>query len=194
MVLRLLILASTSRYRRALLERLGVPFRCEAPRVDEDAFKSRGLAPRDLAEMLAAEKATSLSRDFPQATIIGSDQVAACDGRILGKPGTTAQAVAQLEHLSGRSHELITAVAVWHAGRLLRHTDVTTLHMRRLGRDAIARYVAADQPLDCAGAYKLEQRGIALFTSIASADQTAIVGLPLIALASLLNDCGYAIP
>lgn len=194
MVLGLLILASTSRYRRALLERLGVPFQCETPQVDEEAFKSRGYSPRELAETLAAEKATSLSRAFPTATIIGSDQVAACEGRILGKPGTTERAIAQLESLAGRTHQLITAVAVWHAGQLHRHTDVTTLHMRTLQRNELERYVAADEPLDCAGAYKLEQRGITLFSAIESADQTAIIGLPLIALTTMLCECGFVIP
>lgn len=189
-----LILASTSKYRRQLLARLGVPFRSVAPLVDEETLKDETLPARELAEKLAAAKAISVSGVEPQATIIGSDQVAACDGRLLGKPGSFAAAVEQLVAMSGREHELITAVCIWHPARIVRFTDVTTLRMRRLSREEIERYVAADQPLDCAGSYKLEERGIALFDSIRSADHSAITGLPLIAVTSVLRELGFAIP
>ncbi|MGE5757116.1 MAG: Maf family protein [Planctomycetaceae bacterium] len=189
-----LVLGSTSRYRRALLERLGVPFRCRAPRVDEEALKTGNLDPRSLAERLATAKAESLIVDEPDATVIGSDQLVALAGRVFGKPGGAEGAVDQLAALAGRSHDLITALAVWHEGRTILHTDVTTLHMRPLTRAEIARYVAADRPLDCAGAYKLEERGIALFERIDTADHTAIIGLPLIALTTILRALGFAIP
>jgi septum formation protein len=189
-----LVLASTSRYRRALLERLGVPFRSRAPLVDEEEWKSSGLDPRALAERLATAKAESLDQEEPDATIIGSDQLVAFEGRVFGKPGTLEKAIAQLEALSGRPHDLITALAVRHEGRTILHTDVTTLWMRRLNLAEIERYVAADQPVDCAGAYKLEERGIALFERIDSADHTAITGLPLIALITILRSLGFAIP
>jgi septum formation protein len=187
-------LASTSTYRRALVERLGVPFRCEAPRVDEDSLKQPDLAPRVLAEMLAEAKAQSIADAFPNAVVIGSDQVACCEGMILGKPGTAERAIEQLLGMAGRTHELITAMVVVHRGTVQRHTDVTRLHMRRLTRDAIARYVAADCPLDCAGSYKLESRGIVLFEQIESADHSAITGLPLMALTSILRELSFAIP
>ncbi len=187
-----LILASTSPYRRALLERLGVPFRWLAPSVDEDAFKALGLAPQLLAERLATAKAASLRE--PDSVIIGSDQVACIDETILGKPGSHERAVEQLRLLSGREHRLITAMAVSHQDQLRQHTDVTTLTMRPLRRDEIERYVEADRPFDCAGSYKLESRGIALFERIATEDQTAITGLPLIALTTILRDFGFAIP
>ena len=116
------------------------------------------------------------------------------DGRILGKPGSVDEAEAQLASLSGRTHELITAMAVAHGGGIIEHTDVTTLVMRGVSPEEIRRYVAADRPLDCAGSYKLESLGIALFESISSADQTAIVGLPLIALTTILRDLGFAVP
>jgi septum formation protein len=120
--------------------------------------------------------------------------VAAIDGEILGKPGTVEAAERQLARLAGRTHVLITAVAVIAGERVLRHTDVTRLSMRALPPAAIARYVAADDPVDCAGAYKLERRGIALFSRIESDDHTAIVGLPLIALTRMLVELGFAIP
>ncbi len=189
-----LVLGSTSRYRRALLERLGIPFTAIAPACDEEALKDPRLTPQALAEMLAEAKAVSLLPAHPQAVIIGSDQVCALDGDLLHKPGTPDRAVAQLLRLQGRSHRLITAMTVIHGTRRWRHTDVTTLVMRPQTEAALARYVAADQPLDCAGAYKLELRGIGLFERIESADQSAIVGLPLIALAGILRESGFRIP
>ncbi len=189
-----LLLASGSRYRRELLSRLGLAFSAEPPDCDEDAYKARGLGPEQLAETLALAKARSLVARFPGATILGSDQVPAVDGKILDKPGTADRAVEQLLLLNGREHRLITAVALLSGDRLLQHTDVTRLSMRHLTRAQIERYVAADLPLDCAGSYRLESRGIALFSSIDSADHTAIVGLPLIALTGMLAGLGYEIP
>ena len=193
-----LILASTSRYRRALLERLGVAFTALTPACDEDALKDPRLAPRALAEFLAEAKAASIAVQQPTAVVIGSDQLAAVevDGRwtILGKPGTAAKAVDQLALLSGRTHVLITAMVVARGAERWRHTDVTRLTMRQLDRAALERYVAADQPLDCAGAYKLECRGVALFAAIDTADASAITGLPLLALTRILAELGYAIP
>jgi septum formation protein len=189
-----LVLASTSRYRRALLERLGVPFRCWAPRVDEGALKTGNLDPRSLAERLATAKAESLICVEPDATVIGGDQLVSFAGQVFGKPEGAECAIDQLAAMAGRSHDLITALAVRHEGRTILHTDVTTLHMRPLTRAEIARYVAADRPLDCAGAYKLEERGIALFERIDTADYTAITGLPLIAVTTILRSLGFAIP
>jgi septum formation protein len=189
-----LVLASTSAYRRALLERLGVPFRCRAPRCDERGLKQTESDARSLAEGLAHAKAASLLVDEPGTTIIGCDQLVSFQGRIFGKPETADRAVDQLATMAGHSHELITALVVIGGDRVFRHTDVTTLWMRPLSRAALARYVAADQPLDCAGSYKLETRGIALFERIQSDDHTAITGLPLIALVSILRGLGYEIP
>lgn len=191
-----LILASTSPYRRELLARLGLPFECRPPLVDEEALKRQfgPIAPEDLAAALAEAKAAGLAQSQPDATLIGSDQLATCDGRILGKPGDAQAAIEQLQAMSGREHRLITALAVRRDGTVHRHTDVTTLRMRPLNDVEIRRYVAADQPYDCAGSYKLESRGIALFDRIESSDQTAIVGLPLIALVTILRDLGYPLP
>jgi septum formation protein len=189
-----LILASTSPYRRTLLERLGVPFRCLPPRFDEAAFPADGLGPRTLAEALAAEKALSVETDAPDAVIIGSDQLVSLDGTIYGKPGTAAKAVEQLVSMSGRSHQLFTALAVRHLGRTIRHVDVTVLRMRSLEPEAIGRYVERDRPYDCAGSYKLEAAGITLFDRIETEDHTAITGLPLVALTTILRGLGYRIP
>lgn len=191
-----LVLASTSSYRRSLLERLGIPFRCRAPLCDESEFQraSARLEPRRLAEALALAKASSLIDDEPGATIIGCDQLVSFGGRIFGKPGTAERAVEQLLGFAGETHELVTALVVLRGPAVFRHTDVTRLRMRPLSREAIERYVAADCPLDCAGSYKLESRGIALFDCIESEDHSAITGLPLIALATILRALGFAIP
>lgn len=193
-----LILASSSRYRRQQLERLGLPFRSVDPPMDEEAAKERllkhGATPRDLAERLAILKTESVAATCPDAVVLGGDQLAVLDGEILGKPGSREKAVEQLLRMAGRTHELITAIAAGHRGETRLHTDVTTLRMRATSRDEIERYVSADDPTDCAGSYKIESRGIVLFDEIRSADQTAITGLPLIALTSLLRGMGFEIP
>ncbi len=189
-----LVLASTSQSRRALLKRLGLPFRCVVPVVREEDWKIGNWGPKELAEQLAVAKAESLRKVEPAGTLIGGDQVVVLDGRIYGKPGTIERAVEQLGMLSGRSHELITALAVWHDGQTYVHTDRTVLHMRPLLQDELERYVLADKPLDCAGSYKIEERGITLFDRIETQDFTAITGLPLIALTSLLRRLGYTVP
>ena len=189
-----LILASTSPYRKILVERLGVPFRCLDPRVDEDPFKTSITDPRTLAEALALAKARAVAARHPAAVIIGGDQVVALDGAVLGKPGTNERARAQLRALAGRTHELITAMAVVAPGRIYRETAIAVLSLRPLTTEAIERYVAADHPTDCAGSYKLEARGITLFDRIEAADHSAITGIPLIALTSILTQLGLAIP
>ena len=191
-----LVLASTSPHRRALLERLGVPFRCRVPLADEEALKreAEGLEPDDLASSLATAKAASLKEFEPGATLIGSDQVVAIEGHVFGKPGSVEVARRQLTALSGRTHELFTALAVIKGDRIVRHVDRTCLRMRMLDAGAIARYVEADRPLDCAGAYMIERLGITLFERIEAEDHTAIVGLPLIALTTILRDLGHPIP
>jgi septum formation protein len=190
-----IILASTSPYRKQLVDRLGLPYVQVAPHCDEAALKDipyPGAA--GLARMLATEKANSLIGDHPLDTIIGADQVAELDGNVLEKPGTPERAIDQLIELSGRSHRLATAVAVWDDGRLSTHVDITTLTMRAIELSAIKRYVEADYPVDCAGSYKLESRGITLFERIETADYTAIIGLPLMALTSMLRAVGYVVP
>ena len=189
-----LVLASTSPYRRALLKRLGVPFRCRVPLIAEDDLKIGDWNPRELAEHLALAKVESLRDAEPEATLVGSDQLVNFEGRIFGKPGTPERAAEQLAAMAGRPHMLITALAVWHDGQAYVHTDLTTLHMRPLDLKEIERHIAADRPFDCAGSYKIEERGIMLFERIESHDHTAITGLPLIALTTLLRRLGFAVP
>jgi septum formation protein len=191
-----LVLASTSAYRRELLGRLGVAFETAAPDVDEGAWKGRGLAPREVARQLARAKAEAVARVVGDgATVIGSDQVCALGSETFGKPGTAERACEQLARLAGRTHELLTAVCVVGPVRgVWEHTDAARLSMRALDAASIARYVAADRPLDCAGSYKLEARGIALFEKLECADHTAIVGLPLVALTLELVRRGWVLP
>ena len=189
-----LILASTSKYRRELLTRLKLPFETVAPGVDEVAVKAAGGPAREVVEELARRKAEAVRLLHPSDVVIGSDQAAVLDGEVLDKPGTEANALAQLRSLRGRRHQLITAVAVAHPGGIERFTDVTNLTMRRLTGEEITRYVRAEMPLDCAGSYKIEGLGVTLFEQIETRDHTAIVGLPLAQLSDTLRDLGFALP
>lgn len=189
-----LVLASTSPYRRELLLRLGLPFACAAPGVDEAAVKRTLGEPAAVATELARQKALAVAARRPGAVVVGSDQCACLDGRILDKPGTTANAHAQLAALAGRPHELRTAVALVHDGGVVEWTEVTRLSMRALTAAEIERYVAADRPLDCAGSYKIEGLGITLFERVDGGDWTAIQGLPLLRLAAELRRLGFALP
>ncbi len=187
-----LVLASTSRYRRELLARLGVRFETVRPEVDETPLE--GEAPEALALRLAAAKALAVAAQRPGAWVIGSDQVADFDGRPLGKPGDRATAIAQLEAMSGRAVAFRTAVAVAADGAVATALDTTLVRFRRLDRDVIERYLDAERPFDCAGSFKSEGLGIALFDAVESRDPTALVGLPLIATARLLREAGLAVP
>ena len=191
-------LASTSRYRRALLERLGVPFQCQNPDVDESVLKTAlaGESPRSLAEALALAKASNVARQWPDAAVIGGDQVVAVGDQILGKPGTVERAERQLALMVERGEVvLFSALALVAPDREpIRIMAEARLYPRRLTPEAIRRYVAADQPLDCAGSFKLEERGIALFERVEADDHSAITGVPLIALTSALLDLGFEIP
>lgn len=189
-----LVLASTSVYRRELIQRLGLEVRCIAPACDEEALKHGCWTPEELAQRLALAKARSVAALHPDATVIGGDQVCALGDEVLHKPRTAERAVEQLLRMQGTQHRLVTALVVVHRGQELAHTDITRLTMRPLTRSQLERYVAADQPLDCSGAYKLEKRGIALFERIESADHNAIVGVPLMWLAGTLAQLGYAVP
>jgi len=188
-----LILASTSVYRRELLDRLGVPYQALPHRVDERAEAPVGRSPDEIALHLAFAKARSLADG--SAHVLASDQLVDLDGTVLGKPGSEAAAIEQLRHMSGRTPRLLTAVALAHPdGRVETTLDLCRLTMRPLEDEEILRYVQADQPLDCAGSYKIERLGIALFSRIEGEDFTAITGLPLITVARLLRQAGYRTP
>jgi len=186
-----LILASTSKYRGELLSQLGWPFEAVAPGVDEDKVKTNGMDPGDLAVLLSRFKAEAVFAKRPDACIIGSDQVCTMDGKIFSKPGTIEKATEQISLMQGRSHDLLTAVTVISPLGAHSFLNKTTLHMRPLSLSQIHSYVNEDLPLDCAGSYKLESRGIKLFHNIEMHDHTAIIGLPLIELTSTLLKLGY---
>jgi septum formation protein len=188
-----LILASTSPYRRELLARLRLPFDTRRPEVDETPLP--GETPTALVARLALAKAAAVADGGPGDWVIGSDQVAELDGAPLGKPGDRGRAMAQLAAMSGRTVAFHTAVAVvGPKGRQLAALDTTTVRFRTLAHDEIARYIDAELPFDCAGSFKSEGLGIALFAAIESKDPTALVGLPLIATAGLLREAGFALP
>jgi len=185
-----LILASTSRYRRELLERLRLPFRALSPGTDETPLP--GEAPAALAERLALAKARALASRFPDAVVIGADQVADVDGAAIGKPGDHARAVEQLRAMSGRTIVFQTALAVVRASAgfaEVRRVPVP-VRFRRLTDAEIEFYLRTEQPYDCAGSAKCETLGIALLEAIESDDPTALIGLPLIATCALLRAAG----
>lgn len=188
-----LVLASTSRYRRMLLERLGVPFAAVSPETDEAALP--GETPAATALRLAVAKARSVARAHPDALIIGSDQVADCDGEPVGKPGDHERAVAQLSRLSGRTVVFHTGLAVLDARNGHCQSELVDVRstFRRLTAAEIEAYLRREQPYDCAGAVRSEALGIALFERIDSDDPTALIGLPLIRLTTMLRVAGYPV-
>ncbi|MDM5150019.1 Maf family protein [Aeromonas salmonicida] len=189
-----LILASTSRYRKTLLEKLGLPFECAAPEVDESPLL--GESAEALVARLAYAKANAIANRRDQGLIIGSDQVCVCDGQILGKPGTVEKAVAQLMAVRGRCITFYTGLCVLDAanGKAEQLVEPFTVHFRTLDETAIRRYVAAEMPLDCAGSFKCEGMGIVLFKGLEGRDPNALIGLPLIGLIELLERHGLALP
>lgn len=185
-----LVLGSTSRYRRELLDRLRLPFTVDSPRVDETP--RHGERPADLALRLALAKARDVASRSPTAVVIGSDQVADLDGMPIGKPGTHDKAVAQLRAMSGKSVVFQTGVAVVRLDTGFEASVLVpvTVRFRRLNDAEIEHYLRAEQPYDCAGSAKSEALGIALLDAIESDDPTALVGLPLIKTCELLRQAG----
>lgn len=185
-----LILGSTSRYRRDMLQRLRLPFEVQSPQVDETP--SAGEHPRDLAPRLALAKAHEVASRFPHAVVIGSDQVADLDGHPVGKPGNYARATEQLRAMRGRAVVFQTAVAVVCLARRYEAQALVpvTVRFRNLTDADIEHYLRTEEPYDCAGSAKSEALGIALLTAIESDDPTALVGLPLIKTCELLRGAG----
>jgi septum formation protein len=189
-----LILASTSPYRRMLLERFGLPFEAVRPQVDEEYLA--GESPSDRALRLATSKAEEVAARHPDAVVIGSDQVAAAGHKVLDKPGDAATCRSQLATLSGTDARFYTGCAVIGPSGSVRlvHLDTTTVFFRSLSSKEIERYVEREKPFDCAGGFKVEALGITLFESIESRDPTALIGLPLVWLACALRRAGYPLP
>ena len=188
-----IILASQSKYKKAQLSSLGLTFISQAPAVTED--HNQGLPAADLAIKLASEKAAAIQHNNPEAIIIGSDQVSVrTDGTLQTKPGTAANAQRQLAACSGQQVHFHSAVCLIRSQKVQSWSVKTTVSFRELSTEEIARYVQREQPLDCAGSFKAEALGIALFSKIESPDPSALIGLPLISLASHLRELGVAIP
>lgn len=183
-----LVLASGSPYRKILLERLGLAFGIDAPDIDETPHPAE--TPLQLARRLAVEKAQATAARHPDAVVIGSDQVATCHGKPVGKPGNFERAYQQLTELSGQTVVFHTAACVWHQGQH-KVVDVPThCEFRHLSDKEITRYLKREQPYDTAGGAKAESLGIALMAGMRSNDPTAIIGLPLIALCEMLRQTG----
>ncbi len=191
------ILGSASRYRRALVARLGIPVECVASPFDEEAAKPSlmGLPIAEQALRLAVAKAEALGESFPDALIIGADLMGELDGEALGKPHTAERAREQLRALAGREHRQYSAVALHHraTGRTETALDVHMLAMRPLDDAEIADYVARDAPLDCAGSYKIESLGMLLFERMRGDDYTGVIGLPLTRVVALLQRFGVRV-
>ena len=180
-----IVLASSSPYRRELLERFGLPFLVEPPDIDESPRP--GEAPSALAVRLAVAKAQTVAKRRPAALVVGSDQVASLDGRVLGKPGAGECAIRQLAAFSGRRVRFLTGLAMVRGESVRTHLDVTTARFQRFDRQRAERYVRRDNPLDCAGGIRFEGLGPLLLEGVDTEDPSAAIGLPLIALGRLLR-------
>ncbi len=194
MFLRPLILASTSRYRASLLQRFGLPFETRNPAVEE--AERAGESPRARAFRLSEAKAEAIAAQFPEAIVVGGDQVPAASTTILHKPGNAANCREQLKLLSGSTAEFYTACTIRcrQTGVRLSHVDTTAVKLRPLSDAEIDRYIEREKPYDCAGGFKAEALGITLFERFDTEYPTAIVGMPLIWLAGALRGVGYSVP
>jgi septum formation protein len=187
-----LILASTSRYRKELLGRLGLAFETISPEVDEAPLPKE--TPELMAIRLAQAKALAVSLFNPSAYVIGSDQVVDLNGVAMGKPGDHANAMAQLQKLRGQTVKFHTAICLAHAGSAKTMNVITEVKFRELDDDVLEAYLLAETPYDCAGSAKSEGLGICLLEYVRSNDSTALIGLPLITVCTLLRDAGFSIP
>jgi len=185
-----LVLGSTSPFRKTILEKLQLPFYCAKPNVDETEKKDE--SPQALVERLAIEKAKAVSSEYPNALIIGSDQVAVCEEEILGKPHNFDNAVVQLSKFSGKSITFYTGLCVYDSekDKTIALVEPFTVHFNQLSQKDIANYLNAEQPYNCAGSFKSEGLGICLFSKLEGDDPNTLIGLPLIKLVELLKQHG----
>ncbi|USH03598.1 Maf-like protein [Grimontia kaedaensis] len=188
-----IVLASGSKYRQALLKKLALPFITHSPDIDESAKENE--SPTDLVKRLSLEKALACRDAHPGSIIIGSDQVCVIDGKILGKPHTEAKAIEQLKAASGKHVTFYTGLTLLNAESGDAQTDLEPFHVhfRHLNEEEITRYVQKEQPLDCAGSFKCEGLGIALFNKLEGRDPNTLVGLPLIRLCEMLREEGIEV-
>lgn len=186
-----LILASKSPYRKQQLEQLKIQFECIPSTVDEDMFKKQNFSADELCKVLSFEKANTVARLHPKSAVIGSDQLVEFEGEILGKPGNIEKAAEQLFKLSGKMHRLLTGLCLITPTNKFEYINETKLTMKSLSYEQCLNYVKVDNPIDCAGSYKIEKAGIGLFENIETEDFTSIQGLPMMKLVSLLNELGF---
>lgn len=186
---RQLILASSSPYRKQLLARLGIPFKTISPTVDE--LPAPGETAHQLVKRLSVAKAKTVASAYPHSVVIGSDQTADLNGQLLGKPGTVESACHQLAQCSGQFVIFHTGLSLVSPGSQEYRRVETRIKFRKLSGQQISQYVKFEQPLNCAGSFKVESRGIILFEEVASSDPTALIGLPLITLTNMLLSIGY---
>jgi septum formation protein len=190
-----IILGSSSKYRRALLERLGLEFSCISPEIDESQLENE--SPTELVARLAVEKAKAVAtQSEPSALIIGSDQLAVCGDTVLGKPGNFENAVEQLSNCSGKQVSFLTSLCLYRQEPAIELTATIPInvHFRELSQAEIERYLLKDTPYDCAGSFKSESLGVALFDKVETEDLTALEGLPLITLCKFLREAGVQVP
>jgi septum formation protein len=189
-----LVLASSSTFRQALLQRLGLPFGTASPGIDETPLADE--KPEGTATRLALAKAQAVATHYPHALLIGSDQVAVCDGVAIGKPGTHERAVAQLRMMRGKNVTFFTALCLLNAvtGKSQSTLSANTVTFRDYSDDEIERYLQREEPYDCAGSAKSEGLGIALIARLQGDDPNALIGLPLIELVSMLKQEGISVP
>lgn len=188
------ILASKSPYRKQLLERLNFDFDCMNSDFDERPLKEKINDPYELTRQLSVAKARAIEKNYPTSIIIGSDQVCYFEGEILGKTGNYEKSLKQLAHMSGKEHELYTSYAIIFNGKQILHTNITKLKMKNLTELQLKKYLSTDNPIDCAGSYKLELKGISLMEEIDTVDETAIIGIPILSLSKDLSKLGITIP
>lgn len=190
-----LILGSTSVYRKELMLKLGIPFETVKPSCDEDTLKktllAEGKSPLQVAESLAFAKAASLNNEFKSAVVIGGDQLVDFDGHIIGKSKTFEKAKEQLQAMAGRTHNLITSIAILHEDKKHTLNHISKMKMKKLTSTEIENYLRLDLPFDCAGSYKIERSGICLFEKIETDDFSAIQGMPMMWVSQKLKELGY---
>lgn len=188
-----IVLASTSIYRQAQLKTLGIPFTAEKPLIDEEKEKDLSLSPKDLALKLSFLKAQSLAK--PNQITIGGDQLVSFENQILGKPGSIEKAIQQITKMQNQTHELITALTIFDGPENFKQVlNITKMKLKKLTPEQIKKYIELDNPIDCAGSYKIEKHGVQIIEAIETSDFTAIQGLPLLELSQVLTQMGIAIP
>lgn len=187
-----LVLASSSPYRRTLLDKLQLPYRCHSPDIDESPLP--GETPQQLVMRLAEKKARAVATIYPDAIIIGSDQVAVINENIIGKPGNRENAIQQLQQASGKRVTFLTGLTVLNTSNNSIQTETIPFHVhfRLLNKQMIENYIDKESPLDCAGSFKSEGLGIVLFEKLEGDDPNALIGLPLIRLTSMLSHCNIS--